>query len=65
MEGPSVAEVGRAFRLPESEGGVGSGGIMLSGTASIINTRQSSLELSESREMKGILRRGLEAGFGR
>ena len=64
MEGPSVAEDG-AFRLPESEGGVGSGGNTLSGTASMINSRQSSLELSESREMKGILRRGLEAGFGR
>ena len=60
VEGPS-----EAFRLPESGGEVGSGGTMLSGTASMINTRQSSLELSESREMKGILRRGLEAGFGR
>ena len=65
MEGPSAAEVGRAFRLPESGGESGSGGTMLSGTASMINTRQSSLEVSESREMKGILRQGLEAGFGR
>jgi hypothetical protein len=65
VEGPSAAEVERAFRLPESGGELGSGGIMLSGTASMINSRQSSLELSESREMKGILRRGLEAGFGR
>ena len=65
VEGPSAAEVERAFRLPESGGELVSGGTMLSGTASVINTRQSSLELSESREMKGILRRGLEAGFGR
>ena len=65
VEGPSAAEVERAFRLPESGGEFGSGGIMVSGTASMINSRQSSLELSESREMKGILRRGLEAGFGR
>ena len=65
VEGPSAAEVERAFRLPESGGELGSGGTMLSGTASMINSRQSSLELSESREMKGILRRGLEAGFGR
>ena len=65
VEGPSAAEVGRAFRLPESGGELGSGGTMLSGTASVINTRQSSLELSESRETKGILRRGLGAGFGR
>ena len=65
VEGPSAAEVGCAFRLPESGGEVGSGGTMLSGTASMINTRQPSLELSESRETKGILRRGLEAGCGR
>ena len=65
MEGPSGVELEPAFRLPESGGEFGSGGSMLSGTASMINSRQSSLELSESRETKGILRRGLEAGFGR
>ena len=65
VDGPSAAGVERAFRLPESGGELGSGGTMVSGTASMINSRQSSLELSESREMKGILRRGLGAGFGR